>query len=94
VPSQVPPPSGVQPRPSAEGETGGRGESQLTTQSPDRPKEGEEDFNSSLGLISLARTSRTYLIRVFWKTSFVIMFLEYPGCVDLCDCFTLRFEEY
>jgi len=56
VPSQVPPPSGVQPRPRAEGEAGGRRESQLTTQSPDRPKEGEEDFNSSLGLISLAGT--------------------------------------
>jgi len=49
VPSQVPPPSGVHPRPSAEGEVEGREESQLITQSPDRPKEGEEDFNSSLG---------------------------------------------
>jgi len=56
VPSQVSPPSGVQPRPRAEGEAGGRRESQLTTQSPDRPKEGEEDFNSSLGPISLAGT--------------------------------------
>ena len=55
-PSQVPPPSGVQPRPRAEGEAGGRREPQLTTQSPDRPKEGEEDFNSSLGPISLAGT--------------------------------------
>jgi len=55
--SQVPPPSGVQPRPSAEGEAGGREEFQLTTQSPDRPKEGEEGFNSSLGLISLAGTN-------------------------------------
>jgi len=56
VPLQVPPPSGVQPRPRVEGEAGGRRESQLTTQSRDRPKEGEEDFNSSLGLISLAGT--------------------------------------
>jgi len=56
VPSQVPPPSGVQPRPSAEEEAGGREESQLTIQSPDRPKEGEEDFNSSLGPISLVGT--------------------------------------
>jgi len=56
VPSQVPPPSGVQPRPSAEGEAGGQEESQLTIQSPDRPKEREEDFNSSLGLISLIGT--------------------------------------
>jgi len=56
VPSQVPPPSGVQPRPRAEGEAGRRREPQLTTQSPDRPKEGEEDFNSSLGPISLAGT--------------------------------------
>jgi len=53
VPSQVPPPSGVHPRPSVEGEAGGREESQFITQQPDRPKEGEEDFNSSLGLISL-----------------------------------------
>jgi len=53
---QVPPPSGVHPRPSDEGGAGGREESQLITQSPDRPKEGEEDFNSSLGPISLART--------------------------------------
>jgi len=57
VPSQVPPPSGVQPRPRAEGEEGGRREPQFTTQSPDRPKEGEEDFNSSLGPISLAGTN-------------------------------------
>jgi len=56
VPSQVPPPSGVQPRPSAEGEAKGREESQVTIQSPDRPKEGEEDFNSFLGPISLAET--------------------------------------
>ena len=56
MPSQVPPPSGVQPRPSVEGEAGGREESQLTTQSPHRPKEGEEDFNSSLGPISLTGT--------------------------------------
>jgi len=56
VPSQVLTPSGAQPRPRAEGEAGGRRESQLTTQSPDRPKEGEENFNSSLGLISLAGT--------------------------------------
>ena len=56
MPSQVPPPSGVHLRPSAEGEAGGREESQLITQLLDRPKEGEEDFNSSLGPISLART--------------------------------------
>jgi len=56
VPSQVPPPSGVQQRPNAEGEARGREESQLTIQSPDRPKEGEEDFNSSLGPISLVGT--------------------------------------
>jgi len=56
VPSQVPPPSGVHPRSSAEGEAGGRGESQLTTQQPDRLKEREEDFNSSVGLISLVGT--------------------------------------
>jgi len=56
VPSQVPPPSGVQPRPSAEGEAQGRKEPQFITQQPDRPKEGEEDFNSSLGPISLVGT--------------------------------------
>jgi len=56
VPLQVPPPFGVHPRPSAEGKAGGRGESQFITQQPDRPKEGEEDFNSSLGLISLVGT--------------------------------------
>jgi len=56
VPSQVPPPSGVHPRPSAEGEAGGREESQLINHSPARPKEGEEDFNISLGLISLVGT--------------------------------------
>jgi len=60
VPSQVPPPSGVQPRPRAEGEAGGRREPQFTTQSPDRSKEGEEDFNSSLGPISLAGTVNIY----------------------------------
>jgi len=49
---QVLPPSGVHPRPSAEGEAGGREEPQFITQQPDRPKEGEEDFNSSLGLSS------------------------------------------
>jgi len=43
---QVPPPSGVHPRPSVEGEAGGREKSQLITH---RPKEEEEDFNSSLG---------------------------------------------
>jgi len=64
VPSQVPPPSGVQPRPSAEGEAGGREESQLTTQSPDRPKEGEEDFNSSLGPISLGTITNIFMILV------------------------------
>jgi len=53
---QVPPPSGVHPRPSTEGEAGGREESQLIIQSLDRPKEGEEDFNSSLGPISLVGT--------------------------------------
>ena len=57
MPSQVPPPSGVHPRLGAEGEAGGREESQLITQSPDRPKEREENFNSSLGLISLAGTT-------------------------------------
>jgi len=57
VSSQVPPPSGVLPRPSAEnGEAGGREESQLITQSPARPKEEGEDFNSSLGPISLVGT--------------------------------------
>jgi len=56
VPSQVPPPSDVHPRPSAEGEAGGRGETQFITQQPNRPKEGEEDFNNSLGLISLVGT--------------------------------------
>jgi len=45
------------PRPSAEGEAGGREESQFITQQPDRPKEGEEDFNSSLGSISLVGTN-------------------------------------
>jgi len=38
VPSQVLPPSGVHPRPSVEGGAGGREESQLITQLPDRPK--------------------------------------------------------
>jgi len=56
VPSQVPPPSGVHPRPSAEGEAEGREESQFTALSPDRPKEGEEDFNSSLDPISQVET--------------------------------------
>ena len=56
MPSQVPPPSGVHPRPSVEGEAEGREESQLTTRSPARPKEEEEDFNSFLGPISLAGT--------------------------------------
>lgn len=56
VPSQVPPPSDVHPRPSAEGEGGGRGEPQLITQLPDRSKEGEKDFNSSIGPISLVGT--------------------------------------
>jgi len=56
VPSHVPPPSGVHPRPSAEGEAGGREESQLITHSPARPKEGEEDFNSSLRPIFLVGT--------------------------------------
>jgi len=56
VPSQVAPPSGVHPRPSANGEAGGQEESQLITQQPDRPKEGEEDINSSLGPISLVGT--------------------------------------
>jgi len=53
VPSQVPSPSGVHLRPSIEGEAGGREESQLITQQPDQPKEGGEDFNSSLDHISL-----------------------------------------
>jgi len=43
-------------RPSAEGEAGGREESQLITQSPARPKEGEEDFSSFLSPISLVET--------------------------------------
>jgi len=41
VSSQVPPPSGVHPRPSAEGEARG-GEPQFTTQQPDRPKKKEK----------------------------------------------------
>jgi len=56
VPSQVPPPSSIHPRPSAEGEAGGREEPQFITQQLGRPKEGEEDFNSSLGPISLVGT--------------------------------------
>jgi len=52
------PPSGVHPRSSAEGEEGGREESRFTTQQPDRPKEGEEDFNSYLDPISLAGTNK------------------------------------
>jgi len=48
VSSQVPPPSGVHPRPSVKEEAGGREEPQFITQQPDRPKEGEKDFNSSI----------------------------------------------
>ena len=67
MPSQVPPPSRVHPRPSAEGEVGGREESQFITPQPDRPKEGEEDFNSSLGPISLVGTHNPILIEGKYK---------------------------
>ena len=31
----------------------------------------------------------TYLIRVFWKVSVVIMFVEYLGCVDPCGIYVI-----
>ena len=70
MPSQVPPPSGVHPRPSTEGEAGGREEPQSITQQPDRPKEGEEDFNSSLGPISLVGTLLIKLIDTYFTGEF------------------------
>ena len=50
-------PSGVHPRMSVEGEARGFEQPQFITQQPDRPKEGEKNFNSSLGTISLVRTT-------------------------------------
>jgi len=67
VPSQVLLPSSVHPRPSAEGEAERREASQLITQLPERPKEGEEDFNSSLGPISLVGTEYLKDISSFFK---------------------------
>jgi len=32
---------------------------------------------------------RIYLIRVFQKTSVVIMFVEYPRCVDQCEIYVI-----
>jgi len=52
--------SGVHPRPRAEGETQRREEPQFITQQPARLKEKYEDFNSSLGPISLAGTKTKY----------------------------------
>ena len=34
-------------------------------------------------------SDRTYLIRVFRKTSIVIMFVEYLGCVDPCEIYVI-----
>jgi len=50
-------PFGVHPRPRAEGEAQRREGPQSSTQQPARPKEEDEDFNSSLSLIFLARTT-------------------------------------
>jgi len=61
------PPSGVHPRPSVEGEEGGREEPQSITQQSTRPKEGGENFNSSLGPISLEK-QYSLKIKCLWYT--------------------------